>query len=239
MACSHHTKFKLSLCVPLLVLLATSGAFAQGRISRAKQNVLKQKAIYTVIGNTTPVCLGLAQLDSKGNVLTFTSYYIGALATYQISAPVYPSASTTAVFAISELNGTNPATACQTAPPAFLTDAAREPRIYEQLVGGDGPTITVNQINAALVAQAAICRTGPREACLSFNGNAITQLNISDVNQVVVFGFEGLPFQPVTDSPIAGRLALCGAPLLNSAGASYAQVCSAPTTGTFSDQSFH
>jgi hypothetical protein len=153
----HKMKFKFLLCISLVVLLAVSGAFAQGRISRANQAAAGQKVIFTVVGSSTPVCLDLAQLDFQGNLLTFSSYYIGALKTTQVYTPTLATYKTTTIFAISEPASQNAVTACQSVPGSFINDPAREPRIFEQLVGGSGGNIGVSQANLALAITAAIC----------------------------------------------------------------------------------
>jgi hypothetical protein len=266
--------------VTLIVLLFTSGAFAQGRVSRAKLALAGQKAIFTVVGNSAPVCLDLAQMDLQGNLLTFSSYYVGALATSQVSAPTIAGQPTTVIFAISEVGSPSPTTACQSVPGSFINDPTREPKIFEQIVGGDGPTITVNQLNGAFALTAALCNQSQSQSaynnntqnnnatggsgvgsgativtpvnvnapvttqlqgqlCLASNSTSVAQINFSDVNQLVVFGFEELDFEPISGNIFSSLLGGCNSPSVNTAGASFVLTCPYPTGGTFSDQSFH
>lgn len=257
----------------MIALLVTGTAFAQSRIARANQAADGQKAIFTVVGNQSAVCLDLAQFDRFGNLLTFSSYYIAPLSTQQIVAPVIAHFKTTAMFAISDTFGPNPSTACGSVPAFFVGDPTREPQIYEALVGGDGPVIRVNQVNAAIGISAAFCSLTQNatnnntqvqngnnvggtlsangniftnansniqaQACASLAGTSINQLNVSDVNQVVVFGFEDVPFLPANGAAFTTALANCNAPVLGTAGASFSMTCKFPTGGPFSDQVYH
>jgi hypothetical protein len=237
------------LLVPLVCLTILCGAsFAQTRIARANQAADGQQAIYTVVGNQTAVCLDLFQMDNAGNLLTLSSYYVAPLSTQNISAPTITHFKTTAVFAISEPGPGNAGVACKAVPGSFISDPAREPQVYQALVGGDNPVIKVNQLNAALTIAAAICQPGPTDGgaavtinagCIALNNIRLTQVNIADVNQVVVFGFEEVSFLASSGAALTSALANCNAPLFNTAGATFTMTCKLPTGGTFSDQSYH
>jgi len=237
--------------------------FAQGRIARANQAAVGQQAIFTVVGNSTPECVDLAQFDLAGDLLSLSSYYVAPMATLQVSAPPIPGFKTTAVFAVSSPLSVTPSTACSSQPTSYLSDQTREPRVYEQLVGGNAPLINVGQLNAALGIAVAFCnqtqavvgnsnvQTGSGtktnsqtigQVCANLAGNQIIQVNSSSVNQVVVFGFEEVSFTNSAGDPFLTAAGVCtpaNPPLSNSGGASWILTCTPPSTGgSFSGQTF-
>jgi len=245
------------LCGVLMFTLVLSGtALAQGRIARGNSAV-GQKAIYKVVGNQLPVCLAAYTVDSNGNLLTFTSRYVGALATIQVVPLVTPSFPSTTFFAIYEVGGGGPSTACNTQPNAgtFLSDATREPQIYETLSGGDTPVVNVKQLAGIVNVGVNICgNLSPTTTagnvllggssitagidCSVFapNVNAIAQ--IANTTAVVTFGFEDVEFHPSVGNALSTLIANCQSPQF-STNVGFTITCALPSGGgTFSNQSF-
>ncbi len=251
---SFVAKFTILL---MIVLLGTSLVYAQSIVARSNQAALGQKSIFTVVGSSMPLCLNLAQFDNFGNLWTLSSYYIAPFSTMQIAPPTIPF-KTTSVFAYSDPVGVGPAS-CAGTPGPSLTDPLREPQIYQQLVGGSAPTVTVNQLNAAIGIAVAYCRINsgnisitqgngngdtatvssvtlsPRTSCTSLVGAEVGQFITNNVNQVVVFGFEELTFGLVAGDPIAAGIAKCTntASAVPAAGSSWYLTCGAVTGGLF------
>lgn len=218
---------KALLCASLLVLLTVTGASAQSLISQANPAMAGQQTSYVVVGNTAPVCLVLAQVDTAGNLLTLSTYYIGALATYTLSGPSLGGTSTTAIFAISEPNGTNAGTACQAIPSSFLGDLARAPRIFETVTSGGQTTQQIDRCIPALKTERLLKPLG----LINFPQSSSTT--------PVQYEFELLPFQPASGNLFASLLTNCSNTYVNQGGASGIITCSYPTTGgSFSNQSY-
>jgi hypothetical protein len=254
---SSHRRVITIICgVTMLALLLTGAGFSQTRLARANAAV-GQKAIFKVVGNQLPVCLAAYTVDPNGNLLTFTSRYIGALQTIQFVPQVTPSISTTTLFATFDVGGGGPSTACAATPSAgsFLSDPAREPRIYETLSGGDTPIVNVKQLAGIVNVGVSICgnlspTTTVGNAVL--NGSSIVAgidcsvfapttnviAQISNTTAVVTFGFEDIDFTPSTGGTLATLLTTCTSPQF-STNVGYTITCTPTTgTGTLSGQTF-
>ena len=243
------------LCGVLIFTLVLSGtALAQGRIARGNSAV-GQKAIYKVVGNQLPVCLAAYTVDSNGNLLTFTSRYVGALATIQVVPLVTPSFPSTTFFAIYEVGGGGPSTACNTQPNAgtFLNDPTREPTIYETLAGGDTPVVNVKQLAGIVNVGVNICgNLSPTTVagnlavsnnitagidCSVFAPTANLIAQVANTTAVVTFGFEDIEFQPSVGNALSTLIANCQSPQF-STNVGFTITCALPSGGgSFSNQS--
>ncbi len=241
------------LCGVLIFTLVLSGtALAQGRIARGNSAV-GQKAIYKVVGNQLPVCLAAYTVDTNGNLLTFTSRYVGALATIQVVPPVTPAFPSTTFFAVYEVGGGGPSTACNTQPNGgtFLNDPTREPTIYETLAGGDTPVVNVKQLAGIVNVGVNICGNLNTNAqgtvvgsntygidCSVFAPTANVIAQIANTTAVVTFGFEDIEFQPSVGNALSTLIANCQSPQF-STNVGFTITCALPSGGgSFSNQSF-
>jgi hypothetical protein len=244
------------LCgVTVLALLLSGTAMAQSRIARANA-AQGQKAIFKIVGNQLPVCLAAYTVDQNGNLLTFTSRYVGALQTIQFVPQVTPSYATTSFFATYEVGGGGPSAACSATPSAgsFLSDPSREPLIYETLSGGDTPVVNVRQLAGIVNVGVNICGNlnsntqgnglvgGSNNSfgidCSVFAPTANVIAQIANTTAVVTFGFEDISFQPSSGGALSMLLATCTSPQY-STNVGYTITCTPPNTGgTLSGQTY-
>ncbi len=254
------SRYQSRMLASLIVLLLTSSlAGAQILLASANPTAPGQRAIFKVIGKTSAVCLGAFQLTTDGNLLTFSTYYVGALQTIQVVAPPIAHFPTTLMFALFEPTG-GATKGCNSVPNSFINDPTRVPKIFETLTGGgDGPPINISQIAGAVNTLQFLCNGGITVTQGNGNNDAVTISTNSLCNQIAVsasasftgdviqnataivtFGFEEISFEPANSGPLVNAFAACGTPSFQTAGATLIVSCQLPTTGgTFDGQGYH
>jgi hypothetical protein len=225
----------------VLFLAAVPELTAQARIARGY--LTAQRSIYKVTGNSSPICVGLYQVDADGNLLAFSSYYLPGFKTIQVTPVSFAGRPSLPIFAIYQpIAGTPGTVACNVVPSAvtILSDSSREPKIWL--------TLGVNNLATNLIVQAiATASTQTNDCTLNVSGgidNSVNQvcsnnLEIGNNNVSLSFGLEEVSFQATQSAALVALTTNCQSPTTY-IGTAFVVTCALPVGGgTFSDQSIH